>query len=365
MEIAFIGVRGVPARYSGFETCVEQVGQRMVERGHTVTVYCRRRVYPKQPATYLGMELRYLAAVAGKHAETISHTGLAALRLVRSKRGAVVCMGVGNAPIVRLLEGSGRRAVFNVDGADWQRAKWGRAARRYLLTCESLAARSRSLLVADSQAVQKYYQVRYGRDSTLVPYGATAPRDTGTETLQRFGLKAGSYILFVGRLEPENGAHDYLEGVRLAGLGAPAVVVGDAPYAQGYIRNLKASAPAEAVFTGFQFGSDYSQFSANSRIFVLAAEVGGTHPVLVEQMAAGACILARSTDSNREVLGESGFFWRTPRELAARLRAVWADEDLRRRASTAAIERQRRLYDWEVVTDRYVELCKASLDTQS
>ena len=41
MRIALLGTRGIPARYSGFETCVEQLGSRLVQRGHDVTVYCR------------------------------------------------------------------------------------------------------------------------------------------------------------------------------------------------------------------------------------------------------------------------------------------------------------------------------------
>ena len=113
MHVAFIGTRGVPASYSGFETCVEQVGRRMVELGHEVTVFCRSSHYPEQRSEYLGMQLRYLPAVKQKHLETLSNTALSALRLPRTT--AIVCMGVGNAPVVRWLELRGRRSVFNVD----------------------------------------------------------------------------------------------------------------------------------------------------------------------------------------------------------------------------------------------------------
>ena len=42
LRIALVGTRGVPARYGGFETCVEEVGQRLAARGHEVVVYCRK-----------------------------------------------------------------------------------------------------------------------------------------------------------------------------------------------------------------------------------------------------------------------------------------------------------------------------------
>jgi glycosyltransferase involved in cell wall biosynthesis len=359
MQVAFIGTRGVPASYSGFETCVEQVGRRMAERGHEVVVYCRTGHYRDRPAEYLGMRLRYLPAVHEKHLETLTHTQLSTIGLPR--KTAIVCMGVGNAPAVRWLELRGRRTVFNVDGADWQREKWGRFARWYLRTSESMAARGRSIVVADAKAVQDYYEREYGRQTELVRYGADPPADRGTATLERFGLKPGGYLLFVGRLVPENAPDVFLEGVRLAGIEAPAVVVGDATYEEGFKRTLHASAPPNAVFTGYQFGAAYQQLTAHAGVFVLAAGVGGTHPVLVEQMAAGNAILARETESNREVLGDAGLFWSTPEELAGLLREVWPDADRRQRLGECAQQRAAELYSWEQVTSRYLELCERSL----
>src|SRR5258708_37887395 len=107
MRVAFIGTRGVPASYSGFETCVEQVGRRMVERGHDVIVYCRTSHYQERPAEYRGMLLRYVPALKQKHLETVTHTALSALHLPSGT--AIVCMAVGNAPVVRFLERRGRR----------------------------------------------------------------------------------------------------------------------------------------------------------------------------------------------------------------------------------------------------------------
>ena len=359
MRVAFIGTRGLPASYSGFETCVEQVGKRMVERGHEVTVFCRTTHYSTRPPDYLGMNLRYLPALRQKHLETLSHTALSAAQL--PKPTAVVCMGVGNAPVVRLLELTGRRTVFNVDGADWQRDKWGRFARAYLKTCENLAARSRSIVLADAEAVRRYYTDVYARATEFVPYGADPPADRGTDALKVFGLESGCYMLAVGRLVPENAFHDFLLGARLSGVPVPAVVVGDSSYADEYKSTLRSEASPGDVFTGYQFGAAYQQLSGHAGIFVLAATVGGTHPVLVEQMAAGNAILARDTESNREVLGDAGLFWQTPEQLAQLLKASWPDEARRRSLGDLARRRAGERYNWQSVTTQYLELCERSL----
>jgi len=260
-----------------------------------------------------------------------------------------------------MLELHGRTLVFNVDGPDWQRRKWEGFASWYLRRCERLAANGRSILVADAETVQDYYATQFGRSTELVAYGAEPPVDHGTEMLERFGLQSRRYLLFVGRLVPENAPHDFLAAVTQAKLGVPAVVVGDAPYAKEYIARLRGSAPAEAVFTGYQFGNAYQQLSAHAGAFVLAASVGGTHPVLVEQMAAGNCILARDTASNREVLGDVGILWENLAELADQLRIVWRDADLRGRLGEAAARRAREHYNWDLVARQYVELCERSL----
>ncbi|MGI8608575.1 MAG: glycosyltransferase [Candidatus Dormibacteria bacterium] len=352
-----IGVRGVPAEYGGFETCAEQVGARLAALGHEVTVYCRSNHYPRRPPRHRGIRLRYLPAHRGKHSETLSHTALAAV--AARNADAIVCFGVGNSPIVRAMQVAGRRVVFNIDGSDWKRPKWGSVAAAYLRVSEVLAAHSRSVLVADSRAVQAHFQERFNRDSEFIPYGAEPPADHGTETLLQFGLSPGAYILFVGRLEPENGAHDVVAASAEAGLGIPAVIVGDATYPGRYITDLHATAPAGTVFTGYQFGAAYQQLTAHAALFVLAAQVGGTHPVLVEQMAAGNCIVARDTASNREVLGDAGVWWDEPAELPGLLSDLIRDARRREQLGQAARQRQLDRYDWDRVTAQYQRLCQA------
>jgi glycosyltransferase involved in cell wall biosynthesis len=138
----------------------------------------------------------------------------------------------------------------------------GRVARWYLRTSQSLAAGGSSLVIADAKAVQDYYRREYGRETELVPYGADWPADRRTEVRERFGLKPGGYLLWVGRFVPENAPDQFLEGVRRSGIDAPAVVVGDSSYQNEFKQTRRANAPANAVFTGYQFGSAYQQLTA-------------------------------------------------------------------------------------------------------
>src|SRR3712207_8474131 len=57
-----VGTRGVPARYGGFETAVEEIGRRLADAGHRVVVYCRTVPGAQEvpPTEHLGMELVHL-----------------------------------------------------------------------------------------------------------------------------------------------------------------------------------------------------------------------------------------------------------------------------------------------------------------
>ena len=64
MRVAFIGTRGVPATFGGIEHHVEEVGSRLAERGHDVTVYCRANYVPDGQTEYRGMRLIRLPTVS-------------------------------------------------------------------------------------------------------------------------------------------------------------------------------------------------------------------------------------------------------------------------------------------------------------
>ena len=78
MHIAFAGCRGVPGLYSGFETAVTEIGPRLVERGHRVTVCCRRGYGDESTDPYQGIHKVYVPQLNIKVAETCRIQGVVA-----------------------------------------------------------------------------------------------------------------------------------------------------------------------------------------------------------------------------------------------------------------------------------------------
>ncbi len=349
-----LGTRGVPASYSGFETCVEQVGKRLASRGHRVLVYCRAGQPGAADGNYLGIERLVLPAVRTKGLETLTHSALStAHALIRDRPDAAVIFGVGNAVFARAFRLAHIPVAINVDGADWARRKWGGLARRYLRWSEGAASRLANAVIADSKVVAEYYEREYQRQSTFIPYGAEVPSTFGAEILTTFGLKPRGYFLAVGRFVPENGLHHLISAYARVSPSIPFVVVGDAPYSEEYKRSLKKIAPPNVIFTGYQFGAAYHELSANAFAFLFGAEVGGTHPVLVEQLAHGNCVIARWTESNAEVAADAAITFRDPEtELPGAIESVLRDPELVNRMRERARSRAQ-AYSWDRITDEY------------
>jgi glycosyltransferase involved in cell wall biosynthesis len=361
MKVAMLGTRGVPASYSGFETCVEQLGQRLVERGHQIAVYCRSHHISYKGRFYRGMRLVKLPTVANKYLDTIVHSFLSSLHILPRHYDVALYFIAGNSPVTWIPRLVGTKTILNVNGLDWRREKWPALAKRYIQLSEYLATVLPTTYITDSRVVQGYYRDRFGQAPLYIPYGSEVESKPPGETLARFGLQSGRYILFVGRLVPENCTHHLVKAFRELDTDFRCVIVGDAAYAEDYIASLKASAEDDPriVFTGYIFGEGYHELGSNARIFVETSSVGGTHPALTEAMAFGNCVVVHDTRENLETIDDAGFAY-DGQGGAASLRRVLARllsdpelvEEYRRRAQ----QRARAHYSWEAVTDDYERL---------
>lgn len=355
MRVAFLGTRGVPAAYSGFETFVEELGTRLAARGHDVTVYGRVHHAGRSRPHYRGMRLINVPGIASKHLDTASHTLVGALHAVTQRYDVVVMCISGNSPFALIPRLAGSKVVLNVDGSDWRRRKWGRLARAYIRASEWVATRSPNVTVTDSRVMQAYYREHLGAETACIAYGADLPAPDGDETLRKLDLVPRGYLLLVGRLVPENCIDHLVKAYQRLRPGLSCVVVGDAPYARDYIHSLKRTGP-DVTFTGYLFGTGYRELMHNAYATVLCSEVGGTHPVLVEAMSAGNCVVVNDTPANLEVIGDAGIPYdgrRGADGLYDVLKWLVHDgataETYRRRAR----QRAQQYYSWDSVTQQY------------
>lgn len=360
-----VGTRGVPARYGGFETAVEEIGQRLVARGHEVTVYCRGS-RDKDLKTYLGMHLVHLPAVRKKSLETLSHSALSLGHAVlRGPRPDVVLLfNSANAPLIPLLRTRGIPAAVHVDGLEWNRSKWSGLGRHYYRNAESLAVRWADGLIADAQGIADYYLAEFGARTEVIAYGAPILEDDPAAphtSLADHGLRRHDYHLAVARFEPENHVLEILRGFAASKSKLDLVVVGSNPYGGAYSDALNEIAQREPRIhmLGGVWDQDFlNSLYANALTYLHGHSVGGTNPSLLRAMGAGAPVIAKDVVFNREVLGPAGRFFDSEASVAAAVSAAERDLEETIEAGQRLRARAEELYDWELVTDGYADLAR-------
>ena len=363
VSIAFLGCRGVPARYSGFETLVEESGARLAQRGHAVTVYNRAHFYPDRPREYRGMRIAYLPSVQTKSLETITHTLLAVIHAAVRKFDVVYLCGVGNAVLAGILKLRGSRVIVNVDGDDFRRLKWHPFARWWLKQSEEWATKSSDVVIADNRTVVDRYERDYGFKTTYLSYGAPGrPAQVGKEALRRLGLKAGEYVLYAGRLTPENRPDLLIRAYEKVEGDWPCVVVGGAGYETDYGAELQKMAGRRVKLVGPVYGEGYKELSLHCGIFVLPGIVEATRLVLLDQMGFGNTIVYQDCAATREVIGKAGVPFgpvNAETSLAEKLNELIGDTEKREEMKRAALARAEESYNWEKVTDEYEKILGA------
>jgi len=357
LSIAMVGTRGVPARYGGFETCVEEVGRRLADRGHRVVVYCRADDPASVPDSYLGMQLVHRKAMHKRSLETLSHTALSTAHLVRHRTDVALVFNAANAPFLPAIRAARIPVATHVDGLEWKRAKWSGLGQRYYKLVERLSVWWSNALIADAGGIADHYRDKFGAATDLISYGAPDIAGIGSHRLVELGLEPDRFHLVVARFEPENHVLEIVKGYVASRATLPLVVVGSAPYANSYTRSVHDAADHRVRLLGGVWDAELlDQHYAGARTYLHGHSVGGTNPSLLRAIGAGAAVTAFDVVYNREVLGDAGRFFRTPGELADLVVTSESDDDISRRR--AAARHRAAAYDWDDVTDKYEALCR-------
>jgi glycosyltransferase involved in cell wall biosynthesis len=352
LRVAFIGGRGVISKYSGIETYYEEVGKRLAQLGHEVTVYCRSYFTPVF-AQHNGMRLVRLPTIRSKHLETAIHTLLSTAHALTGKYDVVHYHALGPALFSFLPRLLGRKTVVTVQGLDWQRKKWGRVASAVLRLGERASVSLPNGTMVVSQVLQRRYREIHGIEAIYVPNGGVLRERSEPRKILEWGLDPGKYILFMGRLSPEKGCHLLVEAFEQIETDVKLVMAGASSYCDDYSRELRSHASNRIRILDWVSGETLHELLTNAMVFVLPSDLEGLSLALLDAMGAGLCVLTSDVPENREVVEGAGFTFQrgSAADLADRLRFLIANPAAREAAGRTAKKRVKEQYQWQKVAE--------------
>lgn len=332
MKIAFIGTRGIPNNYGGFEQFAEYISVGLVERGHEVVVYSPH-FHPYKEDYYKGVRIKHIYSPETWMGSSIGSFfyDFSSLKDALKKENFDIIYEAGYTSIVPAYIWFNVRKITypifttNMDGLEYKRTKFNKWVQKFLFWEERTTVKHSHYLIADNMGIHDYYKEKYGKESRFLAYGADIHDDYDVSFLKEYGLAPNDYYLLVARLEPENNIEMAIKGYLISKTKGkrPLIIIGKTNTPHGRELVEKYRKEELIVFVGGIY--DYSKLNS-IRHFAFAYfhghSVGGTNPSLLEAMASGCFILANNNIFNKAVLKENSIYYSSAEEVAEVLNRI-------------------------------------------
>jgi glycosyltransferase involved in cell wall biosynthesis len=348
--ISIVGTVGLPACYGGFETLVENLVEKTdIDTERNLTVYCSSRSYPKKLTTYKGAKLVYLP-IKANGPQSVIYDIASLIHCVFSRAEVVLILGVSGCiflPVFRLL--SKAKVVTNIDGLEWRRDKWGKAARRFLKFSEKVAVKYSDVIISDNQAIADYVEQEYSVKSSVIAYGGD--HAIGTDMVS----SDADFALALCRIEPENNVEMILNA--FSQTAKPLKFIGNWTNSD-FGRQMKAKYSSFDNIDIIDPIYDIEKLSllrASCSFYVHGHSAGGTNPSLVEMMHFGKPIMCFDCNYNRASTENRATFFS---DSVGLVQHVLAEKDATNGQSMLEIAQRR--YTWDIVRTQYFDAMKAS-----
>lgn len=368
LNIAMLGHKRIPSREGGIEIVVEELSTRMVETGHSVTCYNRSGHHVSGKEFDGGSHKEY-KGVKLKSVFTINRKGLAAMT---SSFFGAICTAFGKYDVVHFhAEGPcamlwlpklfGKRCIATIHGIDWQRAKWGGFASKYIKSGEKVAVKYADEIIVLSEGVQKYFMETYGRKTAFIPNGVNRPILRDPQMIkEKYCLDIDEYILFLGRLVPEKGITYLIEAFKKVQTDKKLVIAGGSSDTDAFMQELKKLAEDDdrIVFTGFVQGQMLEELYSNAYVYTLPSDLEGMPLSLLEAMSYGNCCLTSDIAECAEVVEDKAILFKKSDidDLKEKLQYACDNPDAVKKLKDGAADFICGKYNWDDVVEQTLKL---------
>ena len=311
----------------------------------------------------------FLPTIEHKVLGQFIHASFATLRSLRGY-DVIYVHTLPSAPHTLVPWALRKKVVVNTDGLDWERSKWGRAAKQYFKTGARISVTTGQALVSDSLQMQVFYQERFNRGSVFIPYGAEIQESTNPDVVRQYGLEPGQYYLIASRMVPENNSDMIVDAFNRLETNRVLAIAGDANYQDAWVEQLKANAGPRIKFLGHVGDQDHvKELHCNAYAYLHGHSVGGTNPSLLKALGCGNCIVAFNVPFNTEVLRDSqgtmyAVMFDDADDLLRQLQMLEAHPEFAAELRKRAPDRIRNVYSWPKVIDAYEKLFLASASSK-
>jgi glycosyltransferase involved in cell wall biosynthesis len=359
LKIAVLGHKGIPFG-GGIERIAEEIAVRLVERGHDVTVYCRKHYTKSDDSLYRFVRRKHTFSVHTKRLGQITHTFFSLLDCISEGYDIVTIHGFANVALSFVPKLTGIPVVMHLHGFEWDYSIWNRFDKLLFRACQYPLLWFPNAVSTVSKSQQQYFEERFQKEIHYIPNGVEIKPWRHLSLAGRFGVEPNNYFLFVGRIISVKGVEYLIRACNEIDCKLKIVLVGDYGFERGYYERIFALAKPNRniVFTGRLDQDTVNELYGNAYAVVVPSEIEANPLVVLEALSFGKCVLASDISQIRDVVGDKVFYFKKGDvgDLKAKLDFLIRKKGDVIEKSRGAKDFVRACFDWERIVDQYENL---------
>lgn len=379
--VFIVGCKGIPAKYGGFETFVDELVTRKVSKDIQYYVACMNA---EKDTEYNGAKCFNVSVPNVGPAKAVLYDLKAIKRATKIAEkqnitdGVLYILACRIGPFmrhsVRKLRKRGFKIYVNPDGHEWMRAKWNALIKKYWKLSERLMVKNADLLICDSKNIEKYIKREYAKYSPktmFIPYGADITKSKLkdndkklTDWYKKFGITKKEYYLVLGRFVPENNYETIIREFMKSDTKKDLVLVTNAEKNKFYKKLLKDTGfdkDPRIKFVGTVYDKELvKKIRENCFAYIHGHSVGGTNPSLLEALASTDINILYDCGFNREVAEDGAWYFGKGLGLLAKTidEVDGTSDNIISSLVKAVRSKVSSLYSWDLIVGEYEEVFK-------
>lgn len=379
-NIFIIGSKGIPARYGGFESFVENITGRKRSTDIHYNVSCLNGVkgeFVYNNARCFNISVKHFGSARAVVYDLLSlNKSIKYIEKSGLENNIIYILACRIGPFLyffrKRLKRSRIKVYVNPDGHEWLRSKWNKMIRLYWKFSERLMVKYADLLICDSIQIENYIKDQYREFSPstfFVPYGADIQKSNLSDTSEtcitwynKHLINHNRYYLTVGRFVPENNFETIIREFMASDTKKDLVIISNVEtnkYYKYLLDKTHFDKDERIKFVGTVYDIELlKKIREKAFAYIHGHEVGGTNPSLLEALASTKLNLLLDVPFNVEVAQDAALYF-NKHENSLKSAIEFADkltESQIRDFDLTSTQRIRSDYEWDKIVSEYERL---------
>ena len=362
---AFGGFRTIPPKEggAGSDKFAFELYPRLVRLGCDLIAYCR--IYPGERRVQMadefqGVRLKYFSTVSKAGFDTLFHSLKSTFDIIFHNTADVVHLHSGaNSIWAIILRCAGKKVYITQFAMDWKRDKWPWYGKLFYRFSNYLTAYFPTAVVFDNIFTQEYFEKKFKREYYFIPYGSEVKEPPAVSPiLDKLGISADNYILFVGRFIPDKGVHLLIRAFETVKTDMKLVLVGGSPNPGTYEHEIHQTTDNRIIFAGYVYGDDTNFLMKNAFVYVQPSLIEGLSPVILTVMGLGTPLICSDIAENKFITKENAAHFASGDSNSLAEQLIYCIENpglIREKAELGRKDILTR-FNWDSVAEKYLEL---------